>query len=84
MLATTSFLELHGLAAAESEQLPGEAGGPLSGVDRLGNGLLIFSRGHVSQLQKGQVSQDRRQNIVEVVSDTRGQLAERLHFLCLA
>ena len=75
---------LQHLLAAEREQLAGQRGGAIRGVQD-----LVDLRGHRRILldavrhQLG-VAANRRQQVVEVVRDAAGEPADRLHLLRLA
>ena len=72
------------LSAAEGEQLPCQCRGPLGGrLDLLKVLADRFVRSDLIGQQFG-VTQNGGEHVVEVVRDTTGQLADRLHFLRLA
>ena len=71
------------LLAAKSEQLAREAGGALGGLlDLVGGGerLRIERR----QAEQRGVAEDDGEDVVEIVRDAAGELADGLHFLRLA
>ena len=75
---------LQGLAAGEGENLPGESGGPLGGAldlhhltTHLDPADVLAAQQHVA------VAEDHAEQVVEVVSNASGQLADRLHLLRL-
>ena len=77
-------LGLQRLAAGEGEQLAGQRGGVGSGLDdRLGeaDALVVGKLGRAEHVGR---ALDDGQQIVEVVGDAAGQLAQRLHLLALA
>ena len=74
---------LHGLAAAEGEQLADECGGAPGGLDDLVEALAGGCGG--GQFFEGDagVSLNGLKEVVEIVGDAAGQLADGLHFLCV-
>ena len=75
---------LHRLLAAEEEQLTGEVGGPLGGfLDFAGDGLGARGKAFVERHHPG-LHHDDGENVVEVVGNAAGQLADGFHFLRLA
>ncbi|EKD40685.1 MAG: hypothetical protein ACD_74C00247G0002 [uncultured bacterium] len=71
------------LFAAEGQELPGQGGGPVSGlVDDLYflPGRIIFRQ---LQLQQLAVAEDDGEDVVEVVGNPSGQDADGFHFLGL-
>ena len=74
---------LHRLAPAEGEQLPGERRRPLGRRDDvLENGAHVRRRQLGHERERG-VALDDHEEIVEVVRDTAGELADRVHLLRL-
>ena len=76
-------LGLDELAAAEGEQLPREAGGALGGL----RDLLRGTRRGVVEVRRRQqrgVAVNDGEDVVEIVRDAAGELADGLHFLRLA
>ena len=75
---------LEDLAAAEREQLPGQRGGAIRRETDLVEmpGLDAPRRQHLREQLA--VALDRRQQVVEVVGDAAGELADGLHLLRLA
>ncbi len=76
-------LGLDDLAAAEGEQLAGQPGRALGGL----RDLLRGTRGRVIQLghrQQRGVAVNDGEDVVEIVRDAAGKLADGLHFLRLA
>ena len=74
---------MHDLAAAEEEQLAREIGGALGGGANLAEALDRVGR-QVRRLA-GQLGlqQDHRENVVEIVRDAAGELADGVHLLRL-
>ena len=71
------------LAAREGEQLPHQAGGPVGVLLDLHDVLEgRIGRAVVGEQQVG-IADDRGQDVVEVVGDAAGELADRLHLLAL-
>src|SRR6185503_12197567 len=72
------------LLAAEGEQLPGEGGGAVPGLEDLGD----LAAGGVAVVEAGDhelgVADDDEQEVVEVVGDAAGEAADGLHLLGLA
>ncbi len=69
------------LLARESEELAHQIGGPvgvLLDLHDVGEGLVA---GAVAQQQEVGKADHRRQQVVEIVGDAAGQLADRLHLL---
>ena len=77
-------LGLQRLAAREGEQLRGEDRGVLGGLDDGFGEALAALVGEVVAAEDVGRALDDGQEIVEVVRDAAGQLAERLHLLALA
>jgi len=81
--AQVERLGLHGVSAAEHQQLPGEAGGAFSGeiggLDRVADFLRQVRFG---QEQTG-VPLDDREHVVEIMRDARCELSDRFHLLRL-
>jgi hypothetical protein len=68
------------LAAAESEQLAGQTGGAFSGLaDLLGGARRQIVE--VVRLEQRGMAMNHREDIVEIMRHTAGQLADGLHFL---
>ena len=79
-------VDQHGLSdvmPAEDEELPGQAGRPVSSLLHLGHVLLEITVGCEAVRQELGVTQDRLQQVVEVVGDPAGELPDRLHALRL-
>jgi hypothetical protein len=77
-------LGLERLAAGEGEQLPGQRRGPARRLDhRLGeaDSLLLGDAGPAQHVGR---ALDDGQEIVEIMGDAAGELAERLHLVGLA
>ena len=78
-------LRLQRLAAGEGEQLAGQLGGALGAVK-----MAFFSRGSARaslghrRAEQLEVAADHLQQVVEVVGDAAGELADRLHPLGFA
>ena len=67
------------LLARESEQLPGQAGGAVGvGADLLDVVIVAVAR-RVAHQHQVAIAEDRGQDIVEIVGDAAGELADRLH-----
>jgi hypothetical protein len=83
--AGVNRLRLERLPARESQQALGQRGGALRASDHVRDGTLEMAvpRLH-SSLQDVEISEDDLQQIVEVVGDPAGQLAQSLHPLRLA
>ena len=78
------LLGLERLAAGEGEQLAGQRSGIGRRLDdRLGEADALGLR-QLGAAQHVRRALDYRQQIVEIVGDAAGQLAERLHLLTLA
>ena len=67
------------LLARESEQLPGQVGGAVRvGADLL-DVVIVAVAGRVAHQHQVAGAEDRGQDIVEIVGDAAGELADRLH-----
>ena len=79
-------LEVHAAAARETEQLFDEVGGALAGPDGMAEVLAVDEMGRVVELEidQGEVAEDAGEQVVEIVGDAAGELADGLHFLRLA
>ncbi len=75
---------MHDLAAAEHQQLPGQRRGALGGAADLVD--VLADRRVLVELvaRERDAGEDHRQQIVEVVGDTAGELADALQALCLS
>lgn len=70
------------LAACKGEQPGGQVGAPLGGVERgVDQPALRLAEGAAEQYFE--IADDRHQQVVEIVRQTAGQLADGFHFLCL-
>ena len=67
------------LLAAERQQLLGEAGGALAGLDDFAEILRVLARRSASAVDELGESEDDRQQIVEIVRDAGGQSPDRFH-----
>ena len=76
-------LGVQGLPPPEGEQAAGELGAERRRLLGLLQNLAVVGVGH-TPLQQFQIAGDHRQQVVEVVRDAAGQLADRLHLLGLA
>ena len=77
-------LRLQGLAAREGEELAGELGAP---VGRVRDGLDVAAAPLVRQVGAAELvdrGADDGQQVIEVMGDAAGQLADGLHLLGLA
>ena len=74
-------MRVHDLLPAEGEELAGEAGGALRGLQDLLE-LAPLGLARVAHQELG-VPQDDAQRVVEVVGDAAGQASDRLHLLGL-
>ncbi len=75
--------QLHDLASAEGEQLPRQFGGLVRRfADRASRGTDFVGCEHLI-LEQRRLSLDHRQQVVEVVRDTTGELADGFHLLRL-
>ena len=83
-LVDVGRLRLQRLLAREGEQLPGELGraldGPADLLERAAHGRASAS----FLLQHFDVAEDDHEDVVEVVRDAAGELADRFHLLRLA
>jgi hypothetical protein len=70
---------LHDLLTDEEQQLLGEVGGALRGLDDLAR--LVLPGRLVEELRR--VPENHREQVVEVVRDAASQPADRLHLLGL-
>ena len=77
------LLGLDELAAAEREQLAGQSGGALGGLRDLLRGARAGVV-HVGHPQKRRVAVNDGEDVVEIVGNPAGELADGLHFLRLA
>ena len=83
-LVDVENLELWHLFSAEYEKLPGEGRSTISGShDMLGICLQGIALGQIHLCEFG-VTDDHVQQIIEIVCDTAGKLADCLHLLGLA
>ena len=71
------------LTAAERQELPGERGAALSGLDDLLHGALSRVIRIQPLLQELGISSDRHQQVVEVMRQPTGKLAEGLQLVGL-
>ena len=77
------FLRLQRLAAREHQHVTREIGAPFGGLsDRVDFLLGLDMAGHILA-QQIEVADDDREQIVEIVSDAAGQIADRFHLLRL-
>ena len=76
-------LEFHELLAAEGQQLLRQRSRPVSRVLDFGDVGPQRAAGFQGAQQQFAVAQDRRQEIVEVMSHSTGESADRFHFLRL-
>jgi hypothetical protein len=72
------------LASREGEQAVGQQCGARGATHRRGDMALQLVVGWETMLEVFQIAEDDRQQIVEIVRDTAGELADRLHLLRLA
>ena len=74
-------LRLHRLLAAERQQLAGQRLGALARLANLADQFLGRFVKRLTAQQDFAVAEDDGEEIVEIVSDAAGELAEQLHFL---
>ena len=84
--AATVFTDAggEGLPAGEGEQPADERPGAVGGLQRPLDQPLLARSAEAAALEDVEAADDRRQEVVEVVGDAAGQLAQRLHLLRLA